>query len=144
MRVYYSRSALPRPLNTQLNCRKSYVWDSRVSIINSFNFNKEILDQDALLCMGSLDVDALYTSIPLDETINIAVEERFRNNIAVNGLTKEDVLNLLLFATKGTLFLFDGDYYYQTDGVAIGSPLGPHLAHLFMSFCGQIWLQDCP
>ena len=27
--VYYCRSARPRPLKTQLNCRKSYVWDSR-------------------------------------------------------------------------------------------------------------------
>ena len=40
-------------------------------ITNSFLFNKEILDQDATLVMGSLDVDALFTSIPLDETINI-------------------------------------------------------------------------
>ena len=27
--VYYCSSARPRPLKTQLNCRKSYVWDSR-------------------------------------------------------------------------------------------------------------------
>ena len=44
------------------------------SITNSFLFNKEILDQDTKFIMGSLDVDALFTSIPLDETIDIAVE----------------------------------------------------------------------
>ena len=114
------------------------------SITNSFLFNKEILEQNTTLIMGSLDVDALFTSIPLDETINIGVEELFKDKAVINKLEKKDVLKLLTLATKESLFLFDGEYYYQTDGVAMGSPLGPTLANLFMSHYEQIWLRECP
>ena len=40
--------------------------------------------------------------------------------------------DLLLFATKKSHFVLDGDYYDQIDGVAMGSPLGPVLADIFM------------
>ena len=33
---------------------------------------------------------------------------------------------------KNQLFQFDGALYEQTDGVAMGSPLGPLLANVFM------------
>ena len=39
---------------------------------------------------------------------------------------------------------FDGKIYKQTDGVAMGSPLGPSLANAFLCFHEQIWLNDCP
>ena len=94
--------------------------------------------------MGSLDVDALFTSIPLDETISIGVEELFSNSNEVQNLSKKEVYDLLNLATKESLFIFNGDYYYQTDGVAMGSPLGPTLADLFMSYYEQIWLDECP
>ena len=114
------------------------------AITNTFDFNKELLSQDSSLFMGSLDVDALFTSIPLDETINIAVEELFKNKNEVNQLSKNDINSLLNLATKESLFLFNNEYFYQTDGVAMGSPLGPTLANLFMSYHEQIWLNECP
>ena len=47
-------------------------------------------------------------------------------------------------ATKKALFLFDGILYHQIDGVAMGSPLGPTLANIFMNFYEKHWLNDCP
>ena len=41
-------------------------------------------------------------------------------------------------------FNFDGKIYKQTDGVAVGSLLGPSLANAFLCFHEQIWLNDCP
>ena len=35
-------------------------------------------------------------------------------------------------ATSNQLFQFNGELYEQTDGVAMGSPLGPLLANVFM------------
>ena len=115
-----------------------------LTITNSFDFNKELLEQNASLFMGSLDVDALFISIPLDDTIDIGVEELFKNKDEVNKLSKKEVKELLNLATKESLFLFDNVYYYQIDGVAMGSPLGPTLANLFMSYHEQIWLNECP
>ena len=37
----------------------------------SFSFCKEIKDQDSSLFMTSLDIQSLFTNIPLDETIYI-------------------------------------------------------------------------
>ena len=116
----------------------------RMLVIYNFEFNKQVLEQDPSLFMGSLDVEALFTSIPLDETIDICVNENFKNVDLVNKLTKQDVKNLLELATKESLFTFDGTYYYQTDGVAMGSPLGPLLANSFMSHYEGKWLDECP
>ena len=127
-------------IGTVSYCLAKFLIPIPFSIINSFDFNKELLDQNASLVMGSLDVDALFTRIPLDETINIGVNELFKNSNEVSKLSKTDVHDLLNLATKELLFLFDGEYYYQTDGVAMGSPLGPSLANLFMSYHEQIWL----
>ena len=38
--------------------------------------------------------------------------------------------------------MFDGNFYDQIDGVAMGSPLGPVLANLFMGFHEKKWLSD--
>ena len=40
--------------------------------------------------------------------------------------------NLLLLCTTNVHFCLGGDIYQQNDGVAIGSPLGPVLAGIFM------------
>ena len=49
------------------------------------------------------------------------------------NLTKTDLVDHLSVATKGQLFQFNGALYEQTYGVAMGSPLGPLLANVFMS-----------
>ena len=42
--------------------------------------------------MGSLDVDSLFTSIPLDETVNICINQHFENTDTVEGFTKSEQL----------------------------------------------------
>ena len=41
-------------------------------------------------------------------------------------------------------FIFDGKHYDQIDGVAMGSPLGPLFANIFLSFHEKEWLDNCP
>ena len=38
--------------------------------------------------------------------------------------------------------MFEGNFYDQIDGVAMGSPLGPVLANLFMGYHEQKWLES--
>ena len=91
-------------------------------------------EQDPTLSMGSLDVDSLFTNIPLDETIDICVNQLFENTDTVEGFTKSELKQLLSLATKESYFIFNGLLYKQIDGVAMGSPLGPSLA-LLTHFC---------
>ena len=43
-------------------------------VTDSFHFAEEIYKQDPNLYMTSLDVDSLFTSISLDETIDICID----------------------------------------------------------------------
>ena len=85
----------------------------------------------------SYDVSSLFTNVPLDETITILADRAFRNNWFNSeydlNISKQDLIDLLGVATKGQLFQFNRSLYEQVDGVAMGSPLGPLLANVFMS-----------
>ena len=81
--------------------------------------------------MCSFDVNSLVTNVPLYETINISIDKLYRSPNPPN-LPKEVGRTLLQSATKQSHFIFDGKYYDQIDGVAMGSPLGPILANIFM------------
>ena len=84
--------------------------------------------------MGTLDVDSLFTNIPLDETIDICVNQLFENTNTVKGFKMSELKQLLCLATKESHFIFNGLLYKQIDGVAVGSPLGPSLANAFLSY----------
>ena len=94
--------------------------------------------------MASLDVDSLFTNIPLDETIDICVNNLYNDNENPPNIPKHDFRNLLNIATKESFFMFNNKYYKQLDGVAMGFPLGPALANIFMCSFERKWLRDCP
>ena len=94
--------------------------------------------------MTSFDIESLSTNIPLEETISICVDKLFENKTKVNNLTKESFQTLLELATLDSFFIFDGKYYKQKDGVAMGSPLDPTLANMFLYHFEEQWMFDCP
>ena len=94
--------------------------------------------------MASLDVDTLFTNIPLDETIDICVKKLFKTpDTLVKGISKNDFRDLLNLATKASSFKFN-KFYIQVDGVAMGSPLGPIMASIFPSHHEENWLNNVP
>ena len=82
--------------------------------------------------MASLDVDPLFTNIPLGETINICVDNLYNGNENPSNIPKHDFHNLFNIATEESFFMFNSKYYKQVDGVPMISPLGPALANIFM------------
>ena len=94
--------------------------------------------------MASLDLDSLFTNVPLDETIEICVNELFKSSQTVSGLNKQQVLEMLSLTTKENVILFDQKYYSQIDGVAMGSRLGPTLANILLCYHKTTWLKNCP
>ena len=111
---------------------------------DSFTFAEKVRKQNAELFMASLDVDALFTNIPLDETINICIELVFKDNETCNGMNQDEFRTLLTLATKKYFMLFNGQYYQQIDGVAMGSRLGPTLANMFLGYHEVNWFSNCP
>ena len=49
---------------------------------------------------------------------------------------------MLTLWTKNVYFTFNGKIYVQTTDVAMGSPLGPALADIFMTELGKTLLLD--
>ena len=89
----------------------------------------------------SYDVTSLFTIIPLQETIGIAINLIFNHNPNLN-ITRKELKKLFLFATSQTHFIFNSKFYNQIDGVAMGSPLAPVLANIFMGFHESKWLNE--
>ena len=47
-------------------------------------------------------------------------------------MTKKELKELLILCTKNFSFSFGANTFIQSDGVAMGSSLGPLLAHIFL------------
>ena len=114
------------------------------TIKDSFSFAEELLSFDSNLVMASFDVESLFINIPLKETIDLCVDILFYDRTNIDGITKDYFNDLLTICMSESLVLFDGEYYKQIDGVAMGSPLGPTFANMFLCFYEQIWLENCP
>ena len=111
-----------------------YLSESEYTTKNTEHFvektKKEHKPNDHLLV--SLDVKSLFTNLPLDETIEIILNRICEKNEISTDITKSEIKELLNLCTKSVHFTFGGNIYVQNDGVAMGSPLGPILANIFM------------
>ncbi|XP_046863299.1 uncharacterized protein LOC124457051 [Xenia sp. Carnegie-2017] len=116
-------------------------------IKDSFSFVQDLLQSDINannVVMASFDVKSLFTNIPVDETIAIITNHIFSNNTSFQGLDRSQFTQLLSLSVKNCHFFFNGQVYQQIDGVAMGSPLGPLFANIFMAFNENSWLHNCP
>ena len=100
------------------------------------------------LVMASFDVSCIFTNIPLEGSIDLCIELLFSDNDSLEyrdcSLSRSQFHKLLSFAVKENHFVFNGQLFDQIDGVAMGSPLGPTLANIFMSVLETRYLNNCP
>ena len=88
---------------------------------NSFDFAKEVVNYDHNLYMASLDVESLFTNIPLEKTIKGCVNDLLSNNLYSGELTRKGLYDLLKLATTELSFIFNYKLYKQINGVAVAS-----------------------
>ena len=87
------------------SCKNTF---SFVSQIKNANLSKKLL--------VSYDLTSPFTNIPLQETIDIAINFIFNHNPNLN-ITKKELKKLFLFATSQTHFIFNSKFYNQIDGI---------------------------
>jgi len=106
----------------------------------------------------SIDVESLFTNVPIEETILIIKDAFFKEKTEkvtrtkknmgnknmrlgdsqyegnLNGLPWEHFEYLLRNCLQESIFTFNNKLYKQIDGVSMGSRLGPIIANIFMDY----------
>ena len=98
--------------------------------------NHTIQPHEALV---SYDVTALFTSVPVQESLRI-VNNLLNNDPKLTDRTQlspSEITDLLEVCLNTTYFLFRGCFYQQVEGAAMGSPISPIIANLFMEHFEQ-------
>ena len=97
-------------------------------------------------CLSSHDVSALFTSVPIDPALNIIKDLLEKDNTLKERTVMEvgDIILLLEFCLKNTYFSFQGQFYEQVEGAAMGSPVSPIVANLYMEYLEQKALSTAP
>ena len=85
--------------------------------------------------LASLDVESLFTNVPVNDTIEIILDTLYNSKVgaAPPSISKGTMKTLLEICTVETPFESQEKIYLQTNGVSMGSPLGPLFADFYMS-----------
>ena len=99
-----------------------------------------VLPPESLLV--TLDVSSLYTNILHDEGVNVC--EEFLNTRTDQSPPTKDLCQLIQLILESNAFIFNGAYYLQLQGTAMGTQLAPSYANLFMGRFEQqfLWTQN--
>ena len=85
-------------------------------------------DGEQIVC---LDVKSLYTNVPVEEAIEIALRGLRSSNLAP-GIPRSAMKSLLKLAVTNVHFKYKGIWYSQSDGLAMGASLAVILANVWM------------
>jgi len=108
---------------------------------NTFHFLERLRET----CIGpkdlliSLDVDSLYTNIDSEFGLS-AIQDAFKTN--PNRIHKH-ILQLLKLCLEGNDFSFDGQYFLQIHGTAMGRVFAPKYADIVMAAFERTALAKC-
>jgi len=84
--------------------------------------------------LASLDIQSLFSNVPLTETIDICARLLYQGDLEHPQISEQVFVELMNTATRQVEFSFNNIMYVQTNGVAMGSPLGPTLANIFVGY----------
>lgn len=123
----------------------SHLTTNHYTLNNSYDLIHAIKKLNSSSFMVSLDVQSLFTSLPLQECIDLIMNNLFPNpSHNFKGFNYESFKQLLELSVLENYFTFDNQIYKQTDGISMGSPLGPTFANIFMCNFENNFLNNCP
>ena len=116
---------------------RKYVQDAPSFIIDTKDFVDKLKDirvsDDEILV--SFDVKSLFTSVPVQDAIDVIREVICNDDMfeQTTSITTDTMMELLRISLASTSFQFRGKHYELQDGLAMGSPLSPAVANIFMT-----------
>ena len=94
----------------------------------------------------SFDVKALFTSVPIEPAL-VIIEKLLKEDQNLQSRTTmsiQHIMDLLGLCLRGTYFTFNGKFYEQVEGAAMGSPISPIVANLYMEDFEARAIQSSP
>ena len=115
---------------------------STFCVTDSFDFANSIRDVDLNnVLMVSFDIASLFTNVPLRETVDIIRKLTSLHDFSF-PIPVDELCDLILLCVEHVQFSFNNRLYFQEDGIAMGSPLGPILSNIFIGYLEQFSLCD--
>ena len=113
---------------------------------NSTDFAKTIrqLRVDEKDMFVSFDVVSLFTKVPITEALTV-VSHLLRKDSTLNDRTAiptDTICSLIELCLRSTFFQFEDHFYLQSEGAAMGSPLSPIIANLYMEYFESLALES--
>ena len=103
---------------------------------NSAHFVEKIssVKIDSNDCLVSFDVISLFIRVPVQDALGI-IKDRLEHDESLSdrtAITPQQVTSLTELCLRSTYFKHGDQFFEQTEGTAMGSPLSPVVAGLFM------------
>ena len=106
-------------------------------VSDSFTFVKKFRKftfSPSFVFLCFFDISSLFTNVALAETKEICAESFYNNDSMAPSFPRNIFVKLMHLATFSVEFSFNNNMHRQIDGVAMGSPLGPALATIFVGY----------
>ncbi|XP_050518098.1 uncharacterized protein LOC126892578 [Diabrotica virgifera virgifera] len=114
-------------LQSSISLQPNYSVKNSTDLVNKLS----VLNLPRDFFLVSFDVSNLFTNVPRDETIPIVENLLIKSN--TNRGTISHMLGLLKLCLSQDFFSFNNIIYRQAQGLAMGNPLSPVLADLFLN-----------
>ena len=129
----------PSSIHLRINCinilivsiLSPIVGNSSSKVQNSSDFAESLQSDETLV---SFDMVSLFTTVPVDLAARVA-NDRFHQDSSLadrKSLSPDQVTDLLRFCLNATYLANSGEFYKQTFGTAMGSPVSVTVADLVM------------
>ena len=111
---------------------------SGAHVRNNVDFKNKLQDFARInnrsdISLYSLDVQSLFTMVPLDDVLDF-IGRKVNEGSFSPPIPFQQFRQLIEICTKNNYFEWSDDIYKQIHGVAMGSPLSPVLANLYMEY----------
>jgi hypothetical protein len=88
----------------------------------------------------SFDVTSLFTNVPTDDAVDVIHRKLTEEEDLVERtpLSAQKITELLQLCLKSNYFSYNGEFYEQRQGAAMGSPVSAIVANLYMEFFEEL------
>ena len=124
-----------------------FIKDSKAESLNGKTINPDGT-------IVSFDVHAIFTSIPVPVTLEV-INRKLTTHISQeelqaflehsHSICKDKIIALLELVVNNCVFKFQHKFYKQLQGAAMGSPVSPVIANIYMEYFEDLALgPQCP